>query len=29
MKLSQGSEAYALFASRRDGVLKVLLDPSG
>lgn len=27
MGLSQGSEAYDLFASRRDGVLKVLLDP--
>lgn len=28
MGLSEGSEAYRLFASRRDGVLKVLLDPS-
>jgi alcohol dehydrogenase len=28
MGLSQASEAYELFDSRRDGVLKVLLDPS-
>lgn len=27
MGLSEGPEAYELFASRRDGVLKVLLDP--
>jgi threonine dehydrogenase-like Zn-dependent dehydrogenase len=27
MGLSEGSKAYDLFASRRDGVLKVLLDP--
>jgi len=27
MGLSQGREAYELFASRRDGVLKVMLDP--
>ncbi|MEM7412065.1 MAG: alcohol dehydrogenase catalytic domain-containing protein [Myxococcota bacterium] len=26
--LSEGPEAYALFDSRRDGVLKVLLDPT-
>jgi 2-desacetyl-2-hydroxyethyl bacteriochlorophyllide A dehydrogenase len=26
--LSEGAEAYRLFAERRDGVLKVLLDPS-
>jgi alcohol dehydrogenase len=29
MGLSQASEAYQLFDSRSDGVLKVLLDPSG
>ncbi len=28
MGLSQGSEAYDLFASRREGVIKVMLDPS-
>lgn len=28
MGLSQGTEAYDLFASRREGVLKVMLDPS-
>ncbi|MFI5316347.1 MAG: alcohol dehydrogenase family protein [Myxococcota bacterium] len=28
MPLSQGPEAYALFDSRRDGVMKILLDPS-
>ncbi len=28
MALSDGAKAYELFASRRDGVLKVLLDPS-
>ena len=28
MGLSEGADAYALFDSRRDGVLKVLLDPS-
>ncbi len=28
MGLSEGTQAYDLFASRRDGVLKVLLDPS-
>lgn len=28
MALSEGSEAYRLFAERRDGVIKVLLDPS-
>jgi alcohol dehydrogenase len=29
MGLSQAPEAYQLFDSRSDGVLKVLLDPSG
>jgi alcohol dehydrogenase len=29
MELSQAAEAYQLFDSRTDGVLKVLLDPSG
>jgi alcohol dehydrogenase len=29
MGLSQAAEAYQLFDSRTDGVLKVLLDPSG
>lgn len=29
MPLSEGSEAYRLFDEKRDGVLKVLLDPSG
>ncbi|MEN8183295.1 MAG: alcohol dehydrogenase catalytic domain-containing protein [Myxococcota bacterium] len=29
MGLSEGAEAYSLFAERRDGVLKVLLDPTG
>lgn len=29
MRLAQGAEAYELFAARRDGVLKVLLDPAG
>jgi threonine dehydrogenase-like Zn-dependent dehydrogenase len=29
MKLSEGPQAYQLFASRSDGVLKILLDPSG
>jgi len=28
MPLSKGAEAYALFDSRRDGVMKVMLDPS-
>lgn len=28
MALSEGTEAYALFNERRDGVLKVALDPS-
>jgi 2-desacetyl-2-hydroxyethyl bacteriochlorophyllide A dehydrogenase len=28
MGLSEGGQAYDLFASRREGVLKVLLDPS-
>ena len=28
MALGEGSDAYALFDSRKDGVLKVLLDPS-
>lgn len=28
MGLSEGAAAYELFAARRDGVLKVLLDPS-
>jgi 2-desacetyl-2-hydroxyethyl bacteriochlorophyllide A dehydrogenase len=28
MGLSQGADAYDLFANRRDGVLKVILDPS-
>jgi threonine dehydrogenase-like Zn-dependent dehydrogenase len=28
MRLDEGAAAYELFASRRDGVLKVLLDPS-
>ena len=28
MGLSEGAEAYRLFAERREGVLKVLLDPS-
>ena len=28
MGLSQGPEAYGLFAARREGVLKVLLDPA-
>ncbi len=28
MGLSEGAEAYHLFAQRRDGVLKVLLDPA-
>lgn len=28
MPLSKGSEAYALFDARRDGVMKVMLDPS-
>ena len=28
LPLSQGSEAYELFDQRRDGILKVLLDPS-
>jgi threonine dehydrogenase-like Zn-dependent dehydrogenase len=27
LPLSQAAEAYELFDSRRDGVLKVLLDP--
>jgi len=27
MPLSRGAEAYALFDSRRDGVMKILLDP--
>ena len=26
--LSEGPEAYALFDSREDGVLKVMLDPT-
>jgi 2-desacetyl-2-hydroxyethyl bacteriochlorophyllide A dehydrogenase len=29
MGLSEGAEAYRLFDARRDGVLKVLLDPAG
>ena len=29
MKLSEGTEAYRRFAARDDGILKVLLDPSG
>jgi threonine dehydrogenase-like Zn-dependent dehydrogenase len=29
MGLSQAAEAYRLFDSRGDGVLKVLLDPNG
>ncbi len=28
MPLSKGAEAYALFDARRDGVMKVLLDPA-
>ncbi len=28
MGLSEGPAAYELFAARRDGVLKVLLDPT-
>lgn len=28
MPLSQGAEAYALFDARRDGVMKILLDPT-
>ena len=28
MGLSEGAEAYQLFAERREGVMKVLLDPT-
>ena len=28
LALSEGSEAYRIFDQKRDGVLKVLLDPS-
>lgn len=28
LPLSQGADAYALFDSRRDGVMKILLDPT-
>jgi hypothetical protein len=28
MPLSRGPDAYALFDARRDGVMKILLDPT-